>query len=634
MRAIGRSVATAVLAGLVGAACVALFYAWHPAIAIDFQRELPTNLSGVYPAERDPASRLAFAWTAGAAILRLPGLDRRVAWRLDLRIRGARQLPADNPDVTVLADGAPLETFHSTTDFSDVHIIVPARPARRGLVLGLTSSKTFVPGPSDPRPLGVMLNTFVLAPEGIVLVPRPALAAASLSAAAMGAAIALLGVTAGSAIGGGLLVSAGTAAIAARGFGPFTEYPTILLRVGVWIAIALAGFSLASQRARGRALRNTARFAAAFSAAALFLKLIVLLHPDMPIGDAMFHAHRFQGVLGGRLYFTSVAPGGYAFPYPPGLYVFAAAFSGLVHRGAGDVMLLRIVTASVDAAAGLLLYWIAARIWDNRLAGAMAVAIYHLTPLNFAVLTTGNLTNAFAQSLAVAALALMAAPTLALKRWTTVLLLSIVLVAAFLSHTSTLAILFAASIAIAALFLLRRERSLRSSGAAIALAAIGAALVAFFAYYAYFMDTYRLELARIGRETAAAAPAAGGRTIADRLRFVPYALSLNIGAPVMLFAFLGAAQLALRPHVDRLALVLAGWLAACAAFLVIGVLTPIDMRYYLAALPALAIAAGYGAARAWNDGWPPQRTVWRVIVAGLLAAAISVGFHHWWSALG
>jgi 4-amino-4-deoxy-L-arabinose transferase-like glycosyltransferase len=465
-------------------------------------------------------------------------------------------------------------------------------------------------------------------------VPRPASAAASLSAAAMGAAIALLGVTAGSAIGGAVLVSAGTAAIAARGFGPFTDYPTIVLRLGVWIAIALAGFTLAAQRARGRPLRNTARFAAAFSAAALLLKLIVLLHPDMPIGDAMFHAHRFQGVLGGRLYFTSVAPGGYAFPYPPGLYVFAAVFSGFVHRGAGDVTLLRVVTASVDAAFGLLLYWIAARTWDNRLAGAIAVAIYHLTPLNFAVLTTGNLTNAFAQSVAIAALALMAAPTLTLERWTMVLLLTIVLVVAFLSHTSTLAILFAASIAIAALFLLRREPSLRSSGAAIALAASAAAVIAFFAYYAYFMDTYRLELARIGRETAAAAPAAGGRAIGDRLHFVPYALALNIGAPVLLLAFLGAARLARRPHVDRLALVLAGWLAACAAFLAIGVVTPIDMRYYLAALPALAIAAGYGAARAWHDGWPPQRTLWRVTVAGLLAAAISVGFHHWWSALG
>ena len=45
----------------------------------------------------------------------------------------------------------------------------------------------------------------------------------------------------------------------------------------------------------------------------------------------------------GNLYFTSIAPGGYSFPYPPGLYVFASLFAGLVRRGAGDMALLRII---------------------------------------------------------------------------------------------------------------------------------------------------------------------------------------------------------------------------------------------------------------------------------------------------
>ena len=44
---------------------------------------------------------------------------------------------------------------------------------------------------------------------------------------------------------------------------------------------------------------------------------------------------------------------------------------------------------------------IVVKAWGHRLAAAMAVAIYHLIPLDFGVLTTGNLTNAFAQSVAV-----------------------------------------------------------------------------------------------------------------------------------------------------------------------------------------------------------------------------------------
>lgn len=632
--AVGRAIAAGMFAALLGAAEVALFYAWHPNLTVEFDRDLPRQLSGVYAPERDEASGLTFAWTGADVALRLPGLDRGRNWTLDLRVRGGRPLPSDNPDLTVVADGVTLAAVHTSTEFQNVTVTIPARPERRGLTIGVRSSKTFVPGPGDPRPLGLMLDRLSLAPDGVVLVPRQALYAASLSSAALGAAIALLGVTAGSAIGGAVLLSAGGAAVIARGFGPFTNYPDTVIALGIWIALALAASALAVQYWRRQPLRNTARFAAAFSAGALFLKLLVLLHPNMPVGDAMFHAHRFQGVLGGNLYFTSIAPGGYSFPYPPGLYVFASLFAGLVRRGAADMALLRIITCSVDAAAGLLLYYVVARAWGNRLAGAMAVAFYHLIPVDLGVLTTGNLTNAFAQSVAVAALALMGSDQVRMERrgWTA--LLALTLAAAYLSHTSTLAILFAATVATAVLFWWRGGPALRSPAAAIALATSAAALLAIVAYYAHFMDTYRAEFARIGHETATAAAAAGGRTIGDRLRLVPYSLGIYLGVPVLLFALLGAAELALRRGGDRLTLALAGWTLSCLAFLVIGVLTPVDMRHYLAAVPALAIAAGYGAAWAWSEAWPLYRSAWRVTTAVFLAASISAAFRNWWNALG
>jgi hypothetical protein len=627
--AIGRAVATALLAALLGAAWVALFYAWHPALVVEFDRDVPRNLSGVYGGERDEKSGLTFAWTGPDVMLRLPGLDRGKNWTLDVRVRGGRPSPDDNPEIAILADGVILATRRTSAEFQDVQVTIPARP-ERGLTVGLRSSKTFTPGPSDPRPLGVMLDRLSLTPEGVVLVPRPALYASSVSSAAMGAAIALLGVTAGSAIGGAVLLSAGAAAVIARGFGPFTGYPNTVITLGIWIALALAGLSLAVRYRRRQPLRNTARFATAFSASALFLKLLVLLHPDMPVGDAMFHAHRFQGVLGGNLYFTSIAPGGYSFPYPPGLYVFAALFSGLARRGAGDMALLRVITCSIDAAAGLLLYAVVVKGWGNRLAAAMAVAIYHLVPLDFAVLTTGNLTNAFAQSVAVGALALMASGT----GTPAAALLALVLAVAYLSHTSTLAILFVATVSTAVLLRWRGGPALRPPAAAIALATACAAGLAVVLYYAHFMDTYRAELGRIGHETAAAASDAGGRTIADRLRLVPYALGIYIGAPVLLFACLGAAALARRRAADRLTLTLAGWILSCLAFLVIGILTPVDMRYYLAAVPAVAIAAGLGAAWAWNDAGPLHRTLWRATAAVFLAGTVSTAFHNWWNTLG
>lgn len=630
---IGRAAAAAILGALIGAAWAALLYAWHPAFTVEFDRDFPRNISGVYGPERDATTGLTFAWTSDDAVVKLPGLDRRVEWTLHLRVRGGRTAPAVNPVMTITVDGVTVETRTTGADFQDVAVVIPSRPDRRGLTVGLQSSDAFVPGPGDPRRLGVMLDRLSIVPSGTVLVPRPALDAAALSSGAIGAAIALLGVTPGSAIGAAVLVGAGDAAVLVRGFGPFTDYPSVAIRLAVWLAVIVTALSLLAQYFRRQPLRNTARFAVAFSVAALFLKLLVLLHPNMGVGDTMFHAHKFQGVLGGNYYFTSIAPGGYSFPYPPGLYVFASLFAGLVRRGAGDMALLRIICTSADAVAGLLLYAVVARNWENRLAGAMAVAIYHLIPLSFGVLTTGNMTNAFAQSAAVVAFALMAWP-FANARWTSSIALCAALLVAFLSHTGTLATLCASAALIAALFLLRGTRDVKRAGVAIAVATMTAAVIAIVVYYAHFIPTYRAEFARIGHETATAARDAGGRTIADRLWGVPYSLGIYIGAPVLLFALLGGVELARRRTGDRLTLALGGWMLACVFFVVLGVLTPVDMRSYLAALPAVAIAAGAGAAWAWSDAGAVHRTIWRVTAAAFLAATISTGFHAWWNALG
>ena len=242
------------------------------------------------------------------------------------------------------------------------------------------------------------------------------------------------------------------------------------------------------------------------------------------------------------------------------------------------------------------------------------------------------MSNSFAQSAAVAAFAIMAWPSGA--RWRSAAPLAVALLVAFLSHTGTLATLFMSAVCIAGLFLLRGAPDVRRAGTAVAVATLAAAAIAVAVYYARFMPTYRTELARIGHETATAARDAGGRTIGDRLRAVPYSLGLYIGAPVLLFAFLGAVELTRRRTGDRLTLALGGWTLACLAFLALGILTPVDMRYYLAALPALAIAAGCGAAWAWSEGWPMYRTAWRLTAAVFLAATISTGFHAWWNALG
>jgi hypothetical protein len=113
---------------------------------------------------------------------------------------------------------------------------------------------------------------------------------------------------------------------------------------------------------------------------------------------------------------------------------------------------------------------------------------------------------------------------------------------------------------------------------------------------------------------------------------VPYGIRISIGTPVVLLALAGAVDMARRRR-DRLSLALGGWLLACGLFLVLGVLTPVDMRYYLAALPAIAVAAAAGAAWAWQ-GWPAYPRLSRAGAAALLAAAVSIGVRGWWQTLG
>lgn len=626
---IGRlaaAAAAALLGSLASLVLLTLFYATGSALRIDFAVDPPRLVSGIYPAERDVATGLTFAWTGADMALRLPGLDRRVPWTVEIRLRGARQPPADNPVLTFSVDGVIVGVEASATDFTTVRLRLPPSAERpRGALLTMQSSTTFVPGPQDPRALGILLDAISVTADGLPLPPRPALAGAAGAGAVFGAALALIGVTAGMAVGAAVLVALGQAAVIARGFGAYTQFPDTAMRLALGIGIALIAIVAILERISRQPLRNTARFAVGFSAAALFLKLLVLLHPDMPPGDALFQAHRFQAVLGGSYYFTSIAPGNYLFPYPPGLYVLATPFADLVRREAGDVVLLRIIVLAADALAGGLLYVTATRGWADRRAGAMATAIYHLMPLDFRVASGGTLTSAFAQSLGVISLALMALP------WTgwrlpAVAALTVALVAAYLSHTSTFAVLSVTTMVVAVVFAWRGGVPLRRAAGAVALAGVAAAVIAVAVYYAHFLDTYRTELTRLGSATAAATDA-GGRSLAARAGIVPLYLHVYFGVPTLILTAFGASQLWRHHPRNRLTLTLAGWSLSCLAFLALGVLTPLDLRYYVAALPAVALSAAFAASRMWSA---PST---RVVVVLLLTWAVGIGIHTWWTTL-
>jgi hypothetical protein len=296
----------------------------------------------------------------------------------------------------------------------------------------------------------------------------------------------------------------------------------------------------------------------------------------------------------------------------------------MVTRNIGDMALLRILVIGFEAAAGALLYFAVVRAWGDRLAAAVAVALYQFIPLGFDVVTVGNLTNAFAQALAVFALVIMAAPGLRLEKPVAVAGLTIVMSAAFMSHTSTFALLLPAAFLVAMSFAWKGGPALKSPAAAVALGATVAALIAFALYYRHFGEIYRAEWTRISAETAANAPDAGGRTAVDRLVDVPRQLNLMFGLPVLFLTAIGVFHLVARSARDRLALTLLGWTVSCVMFFIIGVITPVDMRYYLAAIPAVAIAAAAGASWMWTTGGTGRGAALVLLVGAALIGVAGV----------
>jgi hypothetical protein len=77
-----------------------------------------------------------------------------------------------------------------------------------------------------------------------------------------------------------------------------------------------------------------------------------------------------------------------------------------------------------------------------------------------------------------------------------------------------------------------------------------------------------------------------------------------------------------------LTLATSGWLLACAAFLVLGIVTPVDMRYYLAAIPAMAVTAAAGASYWWKSGANA-----RIVTVILLGWMMWNGIATWWGTL-
>jgi len=595
-----------------------------PPVFLRTDLQLRSRSQGFYQLEK--SKDLLFAWTQPHAEFTLPAIDRRVDWRINLELKVFRPPNVPMPVVRIGVDGVPAAE-QLITGNTTLSATLPKRPGAYGMTVSIDTTPPFVPGPKDKRQLGIVVSSITLEPAS----DQPGV---PLGTGANGAAaIAILAVTV-AAIGAGPLwvgafgtaVALGEAALIARGIGRYPPYPGhVFLLAG---ALGLGTFSVVRtiEWLRRRKMEAGAIAAIALTLGACFLKLMLLLHPDMPIGDGVFHAHRFEYVLAGRLYFTSLTPDNYAFPYPVFFYVVSAPFAWLASDTLERLTVLRIVSTIADATAATLLYWMIVRPTSDKLAGIAAVLWYHAMPMTAWIMTWGALTNAFAQTLFVASVALVVALPVESTRRGTVALLTIVVTAALLTHPSTCAILVALMATTSVLYAWRGG-TLRAMSMGVGVATVSAAAIAMAVYYAWFPAVYASELSRIASASMASAdepsgPAGGGFSRA--LWF----LDIYFGWPAIAAAAIGAWRLSRSAASAHLNLLLVAWAGISLGFLVLGVLTPIEMRYHFAAFPALAIAAGFACSWAWR-----APVAVRLAMSALLIAGVWDGVAQWLWAL-
>jgi hypothetical protein len=639
-------VATMCLVGAIaGAAALGGAFRAHPDLTFEFDRDPPGRvLTGFYPAEI--VGEDTFAWASDRAQVILPGVDRRIPWQCSVRFRGGRPPGVAQPHVELAVDGQPAADRAAENDYRDLEGVAPPR-AVRGLRLTLSSSSTFVPSADDPRPLGLQVDRISCLPQAGASAwpPASAFVDATLASAMFGALFAMTGLGTLAAALATLAVAIVQALPLSTQLAPYTAYAGRAVWLAFWVTAPIAAVLLwlrASKRVEG--LRDPS-FGFAFSAAALFVKLLGLLHPSKLPVDAVFHAHRLEYILSGRYFFTQVLPGGVQFPYAIALYVIASPWAALTRD---HVALLRIVTSVAEAGAGVLLYWAVLRTWRDWRAAAWALVLFHLLPVSYWIAGNANLTNGFGQSAAVGAMSLLIVWRLDARHWLNVLGLSVLAAVALLSHVSTFALLASTMAAVAFMYRWRGGRELQPAALSVVVALAIAVAASVLLYYgrSEFFDAYKsvrgAQVESAGRvQTDAAADtrlAEGAIPVMSLPARVASAAGLTgdaLGWPIVALALLGLWRVLAERSGDRLVWAIAAWAAASGAFFVFGIVAPGGVghqrqamefiaRAVFAGSPAAIVLAGYGGVWAWRAGGPL-----RVAAAGSLALTTYIAGRIW-----
>jgi hypothetical protein len=419
----------------------------------------------------------------------------------------------------------------------------------------------------DGRQLGAQLRRVELVPaEGgdpaklAALLVAPA-AAFGLVALSGGAAVALLASLLGAGLPLALLWPSGAC------YSPWAPRLSAVLVLG-----ALLAWLFGAWRERRDAGSGLAAGVALLGA--WVVQVVLGAAPVMVVSDVVFHAHKLEEVAAGQLFPVSVTQHAVPFriPYPA---VFYALLAPLYRAGLDSVELVRwgAGLSAALAAAGLFL---GLRRGGIALA-ALAALLLQLEPGSFDVHSFGNLSNVFAQSMTILALAWW----LGGARVQAVGVGMMALAAA--SHLSGFIVL---GVWLGALLLVERGEDRRRAAAALGLG-LGLAL----AYYGAWLPLILEQLPRLLEGGGQGRGASQGALGVLRLQLL--GAVGQWGLPAIALAAVGAP----RSRAERLDRALIATFAAGAGLGLLALVSPVEVRYLYFLGPPVAICAARGVLR-------------------------------------
>jgi hypothetical protein len=529
-------------------------------VLIDFERGYEgAFVEGFHPRER--AEGKYFRWTDGASAVELQNLPTRGPIVVEARLRAIRPEGASLPSLAFTANGITVHRAAALPGVVNYHFQFPSTSSR--LRLGIESD-TFDAG---GRTLGVqVLGIRWKLPDEYPSFEGPALWMALATSLLLTAALVSglsFPVAVVSAVGLGAVLSHLLGFEAVR----FSSYPRDV--AGLAGATLGAAAILRAILDRVRWLHRTERAVAiGVLALVVLVKMGMLCYPLTLSSDADFQANRMRAFLQGNWHPTSVTQHDPPFeiPYPVALFAVATP---LAKAGLDLVPALEIATGLFDVLVSGLLMFLGWRYLDDFRAGAMAGVLYQLVPMNALSFSAGNFTNVFAVAMLSFAFTFLAggvaqgagvSALLALTAHFGMLLEGLVLFPVWL------ALLWLGPKPV-------RDRRVRVS------LAIAAAFVVAGAYYLGYLDLVAKQSGR----------ALSGALSGGSLALLPE----QMGLVFLATAALGCTSFLQRP----LAM---GWFGATLLFLALDLWMGIEIRYWLQALPLLALFSGTYLSRAFD----------------------------------